>query len=118
MVVNGAVVLKPAALALWALFGTTNQLLAGLTLLMATLYLKHRGKPVWFTGIPALFMMGSTLVSMVINLKRFLTGPRADYLLGGVGIVLLLLGAWLVVEAVMALRSNRSTDEALIDLEN
>ena len=63
---------KPAALALWGLFGTTNQLLAGLTLILATLYLRARRKPVIYTGIPAIFMMGSTLVSMVINLRGFI----------------------------------------------
>ena len=74
VVVNGTVTLKPAALALWALFGTTNQLLAGLTLIMVTLYLKHRGKPLLYTGIPAVFIMSSTVLSMGFNLKRFLGG--------------------------------------------
>ena len=110
--VNG----KPAALALWALFGTTNQLLAGLTLLMVTLYLKHRGKPVLYTGIPAVFMMGSTLVSMVLNLRRFAMGDSPDLLLTAVGGALLLLGIWLLVEAALALRSERQTDDPLIDL--
>lgn len=104
---------KPAALALWALFGTTNQLLAGLTLLMVTLYLKRRGKPVWFTGIPAVFMMGSTLVSMVVNLRHFVLGPKPDYLLGTMGGILFLLGCWLVVEAVLVFTDGgaRSDDE-------
>ncbi|MFQ5507178.1 MAG: carbon starvation protein A, partial [Planctomycetota bacterium] len=44
---------KPAGLALWTLFGTTNQLLAGLTLLLASLYLRHRRWPAWPTAIPA-----------------------------------------------------------------
>ena len=108
---------KPAALALWALFGTTNQLLAGLTLIMVTLYLKHRGKSVWFTGIPALFMLGSTLVSMSLNLKNFLFGDSPNYLLGTVGGILLGLGAWLVVETVLAFRSDRRTDDPQVHLD-
>jgi len=43
---------KPAGLVLWTLFGTTNQLLAGLTLLVATLYLTQRGRNPLYTGIP------------------------------------------------------------------
>jgi len=108
---------KPAALALWALFGTTNQLLAGLTLIMVTLYLKHRGKPIVYTGVPAIFMLGSTLVSMSLNLKRFLTGSSPNYLLGTVGCILLLLGVWLVVETLIAFRSRRTTDDPLIRLD-
>ncbi len=108
---------KPAALALWALFGTTNQLLAGLTLIMVTLYLKFRGKPVWFTAIPAVFMLGSTLVSMTMNLQKFLGGEKPNYLLGTVGAVLLLLGVWLVIETALALRTDKKTDDPLIALE-
>ena len=108
---------KPAALALWALFGTTNQLLAGLTLLMVTLYLKHRGKPSLYTGIPALFIMTTTLVSMVLNLQRFALGENPDYLLTTVGAILLGLGVWLVIEAALALRRNEKTDDPLVALD-
>ncbi|MEE2645556.1 MAG: carbon starvation protein A [Myxococcota bacterium] len=97
--VNG----KPAALALWGLFGTTNQLLAALTLSLATLYLKRRGAPVWYTGIPALFMMGSTIISMSLNLWRFAQGA-GDLLLLSVGSALLILGLWVMVSLALALR--------------
>jgi carbon starvation protein len=95
---------KPAALALWALFGTTNQLLAGLTLTLATLYLKHRRLPYWPTGIPAVFMMISTISAMWANLMRFRSGPGADPRLFAIGSILLALGVWLLVEAGLALR--------------
>jgi len=95
---------RPAGLALWALFGTTNQLLAGLTLTLVTLYLRQRKKPTWPTGIPAVFMMGSTLIAMVFNLTAFAPGgERADTLLFVVGGLLFLLGIWLLIEAVLAL---------------
>jgi carbon starvation protein len=95
---------RPAGLALWALFGTTNQLLAGLTLTLVTLYLRQRKKPTWPTAIPAVFMLGSTLVAMVVNLTAFAPGGvRADTLLFVVGGLLFLLGVWLLIEAVLAL---------------
>ena len=98
---------KPAGLALWALFGTTNQLLAGLTLTLLSLYLKERGRTTWPTAVPAVFMMGSTLVAMTINLRAFAPGgAKADTLLLVVGAILLILGAWLLVEAFLALRSK------------
>ena len=61
-------------------------------------------------------MMGSTLVSMVLNLRRFAMGDSPDLLLTAVGGALLLLGIWLLVEAALALRSERQTDDPLIDL--
>ncbi len=98
--VNG----KPAALALWALFGTTNQLLAGLTLTVVTLYLRARGKPTLYTGLPALFMLLSTFSSMGSELYGFATSDRPDPLLVTVGGALLALGLWIVAEAALALR--------------
>ena len=98
---------KPAALALWALFGTTNQLLAGLTLTLATLYLKHRRLPIWPTGLPALFMMVSTISAMWGNLARFRSGPAADPLLLTVGAILMGLGLWLLIESVLVFRVRK-----------
>jgi carbon starvation protein len=100
---------KPAGLALWALFGTTNQLLAGLTLTLVTLYLKNKGRVTWPTAIPAVFMMGSSLFAMVVNLQTFAPGgAKEDRLLLIVGGVLLALGVWLLIESLLALRPGRS----------
>jgi carbon starvation protein len=101
---------KPAGLALWALFGTTNQLLAGLTLTLVTLYLRRLGRPAWMAAIPAVFMMASTLVAMLINLRTFAPGgAKEDRLLFVVGGLLFLLGAWLLVEAALALVPRRAS---------
>ena len=43
---------------LWTLFASTNQLLASLTLLAATLWFASRGKPCWMTAIPMALMFG------------------------------------------------------------
>ncbi|MCZ6506886.1 MAG: carbon starvation protein A, partial [Acidobacteria bacterium] len=40
---------RPAGLALWQLFGTVNQLMAGLALLVVTLYLYQRRRNYWVT---------------------------------------------------------------------
>lgn len=99
---------SPAGLALWRLFGTTNQLLAGLTLLTVTLYLQQRGRNPLYTGIPMVFMLASTLTAMVANLRDF----RREWSEGGailfvVGSVLLVLAVWLCVEAVIRLVRGR-----------
>jgi len=107
---------RSAALTLWALFGTTNQLLAGLILLLVTLYLKHRGLSAWFTGIPALFMMVSTITAMVMNLIDFASGDDPKVLLLVVGGVLLLLGVWLVIEAALALRRRETASGLEVDV--
>ncbi|MEE8409596.1 MAG: carbon starvation CstA family protein [Myxococcota bacterium] len=105
---------KSAALALWTLFGTTNQLLAGLTLLTATIYLKQRGKPIWFTGLPALLMLATSLSAMASSMAQFVAG--GELLLLVVGGILLVLALWLLVEAVIILRSPERQDGPEIEL--
>jgi carbon starvation protein len=95
---------NPAGLALWRLFGTTNQLLAGLALLTVSLYLHQRGRNPYFTAIPMLFMAVSTIAAMISNLRDF----WAQWAEGGsvlfvVGLVLLLLALWLMGEAIAAM---------------
>ena len=97
---------RQAGMVLWQLFGTTNQLLAGLTLLLATRYLARKGKPIWFTGVPMLFMLGSTLLAMGGNLVDF--HEQGDGPLQVVGAVLAVLAVWLCLEGLAAARRDRA----------
>ena len=93
--VNG----QPAGLALWALFGTTNQILGGLTLSALTLFLIQRRAKYFFVLIPMVFLLGTTLIAMVMNVKTFFMAE--SYLLLAVGSLLLMLAAWLVIEGII-----------------
>ncbi len=52
----------------WTLFGTSNQLLAGMTLLAVSVWLRARGKRNWFTVVPMIFVMSITLWSLLIQI--------------------------------------------------
>jgi carbon starvation protein len=93
--VNG----QPAGLALWALFGTTNQILGGLTLFALTLFLIQRRAKFFFVLIPMVFMLGTTLIAMVMNVKDFFMAE--NYLLLAIGSILLMLAVWLGVEGII-----------------
>lgn len=104
---------KPAGLALWTLFGTTNQLLAGLTLLIASLYLYQRGRNPFFTGVPMVFMLVSTFIALIENLMGFY--GQKQHLLLVVGTSLLLVAIGIVFEGLRAfLRRERRTDDAIV----
>ncbi len=97
---------SPAGLTLWQLFGTTNQILGGLTLLAVTLYLLQKRWPVRYTLIPMIFMMTTTLVAMAAKIRDFAAAWSADgkvgnLLLLGIGTLLFGLSIWLSVEAVI-----------------
>ncbi len=103
---------QPAGLVLWTLFGTTNQLLAGLTLLVASLYLHQRGRNPLFTGVPMVFMLISTFIALIENLIGFY--EKDQYLLLVVGSALLLVAVGIVVEGLRAfLRRERHTDDVI-----
>ncbi|NOQ97352.1 MAG: carbon starvation protein A [Calditrichae bacterium] len=91
---------RPAGLALWQLFGTTNQLLAGLALLVVTIYLLQRGKPWYYTGVPMIFMLISTLNAMISNVFQFF--QKFEWPLFILGLFLIVLAIWLIVEAILA----------------
>ncbi|AYV55585.1 carbon starvation protein A [Leptospira kmetyi] len=92
---------KPAGLALWKLFGTTNQLLAGLALLVVTVFLLKSKKRIKVSFIPMLFVLSVTLWAMIRNFFDFLTGPSPNLLLAGVGGTLIVLTVWLLIEATL-----------------
>jgi len=56
----------------WTIFGTSNQLLAALTLLGVSVWLWRTGRPVWFTFLPAVFMLVTTGTALVLNFRGFL----------------------------------------------
>ena len=98
--VNG----QPAGLALWQLFGTTNQIMGALTLLTVTLYLIERKRNFWVTLVPMAFMMVTTVTAMVMKIGDFWKMREITLLV--IGVIIFFLSLWLVVEAVGRLRSK------------
>ncbi|NQW04364.1 MAG: carbon starvation protein A [Acidobacteria bacterium] len=102
---------RPAGLALWRLFGTTNQMLASLALLVVSLYLYQRGRNPWFTVVPMVFMAVSTIFAMLSNLQDFWAQwDEGGSLLFMVALALLVLAVWLMIEAVVAVQRFRGRE--------
>ncbi len=93
------------ALILWPLFGTCNQLLAGLSLLAITIYLKHKKVNYIFTFIPMIFMLTMTGWAMQINLANF--AHQDNWLLFTVGSFIVLLESWMVIEGLILILKNK-----------
>lgn len=105
----------------WTLFGTSNQLLAALTLLAVTVWLERQGKRYWFTLAPMLFLMVITLWSLVGQALQFTRGalapkpgvpvlPQVANAL--VAVLLFALTAFLVFEASRVVSRPRPTAPA------
>ncbi|RNA66770.1 carbon starvation CstA family protein [Alteribacter keqinensis] len=96
---------------LWPLFGTSNQLLAGITLLLITLWLKRQGRNYLITLIPMVFLMIMTLWAMgqqVFFQWSGLGDAEMNLLLFMLGAVIFVFAIWIMLEAVSALRKNNT----------
>ncbi|MEJ2583364.1 MAG: carbon starvation CstA family protein, partial [Acidobacteriota bacterium] len=106
---------RSAGLVLWQLFGSTNQLLAGLALLTVSLYLLQRRRFALPYLVPMVFMMVTTLVAMTTKLLSF--WRDGNYTLLFVGGIISFIALWLVVEAVVAVRRfMRTPPEESLDI--
>ena len=88
-------------LILWPLFGTTNQLVAGVTLLVASIWLKRSGRPHLYTLIPMLLVGAATFAAMASEARGHFNAE--NWLLSGSSTLILVLDAWILVEGLRLL---------------
>ncbi len=107
-------------LILWPLFGATNQLLAGLSFIVITLYLWRRRKPLWFLIVPMIFMLIMPLWAMgwqvfigSADSPRWLMpiGGDTQWPLALIGIASIIIEIWMIVEAMLVLPRVRGIVE-------
>ncbi|MHA7837946.1 MAG: carbon starvation CstA family protein [bacterium] len=91
-------------LALWPLFGTTNQLVAGVTLLIVSIWLKRAGRPHVYTLVPMIAVAGVTAWAMVGNLIDYYADFQDLWLLSISGTLILALDLWILFEGLQVLR--------------
>ncbi|UCG57221.1 MAG: carbon starvation protein A [Phycisphaerales bacterium] len=91
------------AMVLWPLFGTANQLLAALALLVVTLYLKGKGgRKFVVAAVPCFIMLVITNWAMVRNEMIFVRNQ--NWLLVTIGATIFSLALWMTIEALMTFR--------------
>ena len=89
---------------LWPIFGTANQLLAAMSLLAVSAWLLLRKKRIGFTLIPAIFMLATTIASLVILFLQYL--KTKSYLLAAADILLFVLSAGVVLLVVKLIKKG------------
>ncbi len=85
----------PAWKSIWPVFGATNQLLAGLVLMVVAVWLKKKNKNVWFVVFPMGFMLLMSLWALLLVIIQYKLS-----LIGFIGAMLLFLALLLVFEAI------------------
>lgn len=97
---------------IWPLFGTSNQLLAGISLLLISIWLKRKGINYMVTLIPMIFLMFMTLYAMFTQVffQWAWYGSNSNMLLFVLGAIIFVFAIWIVITAIQAL-SGRFDDE-------
>ena len=93
---------------LWPLFGTANQLLAGITLMLVSLWLWRQGRNALPTLIPMIFLLIMTIWAMTQQVVFDWSGmgPNdAKWLLFILGAVILGFALWILLEAIIIFRN-------------
>jgi carbon starvation protein len=83
---------------LWPIFGAANQLLAALVLVAVSGWLLLKGKRYWFAIIPAVFMIVTTLASLVILFRNYMR--QSNYILSATDVLLFVLAIGVIVLAL------------------
>jgi carbon starvation protein len=100
----------------WVLFGTSNQLLAALSLLGISVWLRRSGRSAWWALLPMAFVMTMTCWSLLLQARAALLGltqgGRLFDPVGLNGVVALLLLALALVLAAEAARVTRRSQPA------
>lgn len=108
--------LVPAGKTLWTLFGATNQLLAGLSLLTVSVFLYKLRAPIRYTILPMLGMLVTSGWAMLASIPGYWTDPKLSVLqqwsLTAVSLVVLALAVWLIAEALLSFARGR--EETLV----
>lgn len=111
---------KGSYMLFWSLFGTSNQLLASLTLLGLSVWLYRTGRTCWYVFVPMLFVMTVTLSALAIQIfvgARDASGGRwrtdsgafnPTILNAAVGVALLALAITFIIEGIAAARRVRA----------
>ncbi len=90
---------------IWPLFGTTNQLLAGLALLVISLTLLKFGRTIWYALLPMIFLLVTTILALLYQLWQFFTADK--WFLVGMDLLILIAAAMVALEAMSTLLKER-----------
>ena len=96
---------------LWPLFGTTNQIMAALSLSIIAIILAHLRRPTWLVVIPGIFVMVASLWAAIAQLGTFISD--GNWLLVLIDVVILICAVWVVFEATAAYRRARNTPKVV-----
>jgi len=102
---SGALALTGQWTKLWPAFGTSNQLIGALALLVTSCWLVRRGRRAAPTLVPAVVMLITTIAAFVYQLQATMRRAEPDWFVATVIVLLIVLALVVFWEGVRTLRS-------------
>lgn len=96
-------------LTIWPLFGSTNQILASLTLLVISVMLIKSGRPARYTLVPMIFVLVTSSWAAVLKLIEFYQAK--NWLLVTIDVIVLVTTVMVVLEAASVISRFRQGNE-------
>ena len=100
-------------LIIWPLFGSTNQILAGLTLLVISVILMKYGRPVRYTMLPMIFVLFTSSWAALIKLKEFY--EAGNWLLVTIDVIVVITTFMVILEAASVIAKIRRERVPAVD---
>lgn len=101
---------------IWPLFGSTNQILAGLTLLIISALLIKLKRPSYVTLIPMTFVLLMAIIASSITLLDFV--EENNYLLVTINAFVTVIALIVVFEAISIVKKRPDTDSKLKEINH
>ncbi|MDA1183739.1 MAG: carbon starvation protein A [Acidobacteria bacterium] len=95
---------------IWPLFGTTNQLLAGLTLLVVSVMLVKLRRQYVFTLVPMVFVTSMSFLAALYQLWDLIASGQ--YMLAGLDLVIVVASIFVLLESAAAFTRERRAADA------
>ena len=96
-------------LTIWPLFGSTNQILAGMTLLVISVMLIKLGRPAKYTMMPMVFVLFTSCWAAIIKLMEF--WAAGNWLLVTIDMVVLVTSLLVILEAISVISAYRNENK-------
>jgi carbon starvation protein len=90
---------------IWPLFGSTNQILAGMTLLVISVMLIKLGRPSVYTMVPMLFVFTMSFLAACVTLVQFF--QAGNYLLVALDLIVLATSLMVMLEAASVIVTHK-----------
>ena len=91
---------------IWPLFGTTNQILAALTLAILAVMLTRKRRPVLPVLLPLLFVLFVSVFALLVQVGQY--AAEGSWLLLVLDVIILIAAVWVIVESAIALTRART----------